>query len=149
MCYEYVLESVQEKNDASLPPIISAIKKRDIRKVRQLLESGVSIDTKDDAGQNLLLIAVHTGDQNLVRLLMEYGADPDGDHGQALHIPATNGSLGMNALLLDHGADIDQQSAFEQQTACFSRGMRLSSWKRTYFSEPASKGCQGWLIGFS
>jgi len=113
-----------KKSGASVPPIVAAASKGDIVKVRQLLESGESVDSKDEAGQNLLIIAVHTGDVNLVGLLLEYGADPDSDHGQALHIAATYGDIGMVAFLLDNGADIDRQSAFEQQTA-----LHLASYK--------------------
>jgi uncharacterized protein len=113
-----------KKSGAPVPPIVAAVKKGNIRKVRQLLETGVCVESRDEAGQNLLILAVHTGERNLVRLLLEYGADPDSDYGNPLHFAATNGNIGMIALLLENGADIDQQSAFGQQTA-----LHLASYK--------------------
>ena len=56
--------------------------------------------------------ASHQGHEAVVRLLLEYKADPNrpNEHGFPLQTASWNGHEAVVRLLLEHGADPDQQS---------------------------------------
>lgn len=77
-----------------------------------LIEAGADPDTRTRwTTQSLLEIATENNDPELVRLLLDCGADPDAAPGEspfsmpALHIAALNNRVEIAQALLDHGAD--------------------------------------------
>ena len=87
----------------------------DVDLARRLLDADPTIDVSGDAGCHhaypFLMIAAEFGHPEMVRLLLDRGADvhgTDDDIGYtALSVAATCGRTRIAAQLLDHGADID------------------------------------------
>jgi ankyrin repeat protein len=83
----------------------------DLTTVRQILDADPSrINEARPWGRRPLSTAVEFGHEDIVRLLLERGADPrwsepGAPHGTALHSASRGGHLTMVNLLLDHGAD--------------------------------------------
>jgi ankyrin repeat protein len=83
----------------------------DIATVRRMLADGVRIDASRPAGRRPLSSAVRFGHDDIVRLLLEQGANPqweesnDAPHGTSLHWASRRGNLAIVQLLLQHGAD--------------------------------------------
>ena len=69
-----------------------ATKQGDLEKVRLLLESEPDIDAKDRYGQTALMNAAHAGQFELLRLLIEAGAD--------VNIRSSKNFYGKTALIL-------------------------------------------------
>jgi cytochrome c len=84
----------------------------DTEKVRGLLNSGVSVNELDGSGATPLLEAAKMGRVEVVRLLLEKGADPliaskgpFGSLGTPLHASARAGRVDVMRILLDAGID--------------------------------------------
>jgi ankyrin repeat protein len=83
----------------------------DAAQVRQMLDADPSrIAEKRPSGRRPLSAAVHFGHQEIVRLLLERGADPMWEEptapkGLSLHEAARAGNRGLVELLLAHGTD--------------------------------------------
>jgi len=83
----------------------------DLAGVRQMLDENPSRtgETRPN-GRRPLSAAVEFGHDDIVRLLLERGVDPcweepDAPHGTTLHKAAVRGDFAIVTLLLDHGAD--------------------------------------------
>ncbi len=94
------------------PPVSllsSAISKRNVDIVRQLLEAGASVTRKDQFGGTALGLAASHEEPEAVRLLLAAGADPNESpppfHRTPLHIAAEHGQFEAILLLLVAGAD--------------------------------------------
>jgi ankyrin repeat protein len=77
-------------------------------KIRLLLDSGASIDTKDENGQTALHYASAANNYETVNLLLKEGADIEGkdkNGNTALLLAASKGHTATFMLLLDRGAD--------------------------------------------
>ncbi len=84
----------------------------DVDRVRHLLdEDPRAIDAARPSGKRALSSAVEFGHPEIVRLLLDRGADPNGSEGStaprgaALHAAARKGDRAVVELLLAHGAD--------------------------------------------
>ena len=80
----------------------------DVERVEQLLIGGADVNAPDaDDEGTPLQWAMFTNQTNVVRLLLEYGANPniDGPLGTPLQVAISRGNSEMFQLLLDHGAD--------------------------------------------
>lgn len=63
------------KRPTRMPPIHSAAKAGDASRVRQALDSGISVNSKDQGGNTPLIWAAYSGSLDVIRLLLERGAD--------------------------------------------------------------------------
>jgi len=83
----------------------------DLAGVRQMVDDNPSrISETRPNGRRPLSAAIEFGHDDIVRLLLERGADPQWEepgapHGTSLHTAAARGNLAIVKLLLDHGAD--------------------------------------------
>lgn len=98
-----------------------AVKSRDRQTVDALLEAGLTINERSPNGMSPLYSAVVDNNAQMVRYLLEKGADPnlDGykDGWNALGFAASDGYDGIVKLLLDHGADIHRCATKAQTNA--------------------------------
>ena len=91
--------------------LISAVKYSLPRTVKYLLERGADPNTLDNKGENLLLMALYE-DNNIAKLLIEYGADVN--KGTKMGFTPLEFALirrknfDMASLLIDKGADINK-----------------------------------------
>jgi len=83
-----------------------------LKQVEALLKSGANANTRDALGMRPLLYAARNGVIEVVRVLLEAGADPDVKGGgfTPLGIAALNGHTRTVQLLLKAGADVDKKS---------------------------------------
>lgn len=61
--------------DPRLEHFFAAIQRQDPEQVRQLLEAGISPNCEIEPGRSALTVAIHTGNEEIVHLLIESGAD--------------------------------------------------------------------------
>jgi hypothetical protein len=102
--------------------LIRYSRKGDITKVRNLLDKGTDVNTKNKQGYffeyTALMAAAGNGHTELVKLLIDKGADmnaiwPGWSNGvTALMIAAYNGHTEVVKLLLDKGADVDVKNPY-------------------------------------
>src|ERR1700683_2223114 len=86
-----------------------AVRAGDLASTQDILATGFNPNTRDNMGATALHDAVWSGHIELVRLLLDHGADPNIPHAEGLstplHYAAIKGQAGIAAMLLDHGAD--------------------------------------------
>ena len=85
-----------------------AVLSGDLATTQTILASGFNPNTRDERGGTALHDAVWSGKTDLVRVLLDHGADPNIPHVEGLstplHYAAIMGRAGIAAMLLDHGA---------------------------------------------
>ena len=59
------------------PAVVRAAKRGNLEKVRQFLDQGVNVNTRDGYGRTALMEASREGHAELVSLLLAHGADPE------------------------------------------------------------------------
>ena len=86
-------------------------KRGDLEAVGRLLESGVDVDTEDNKHHaTALMWAAHEGHPDIVRLLIEHGAEINkrkATSETALWFAAQKGQLEAMKVLVQHGADVN------------------------------------------
>jgi ankyrin repeat protein len=92
-----------------MSPLHDAACAGDAKAVRALLEAGAAVDEAGDCGQTALLDACEAGKEDVVMVLLEFGADPNDDGGGmgALQIAARNNYAAIVEALLSRGADVN------------------------------------------
>jgi ankyrin repeat protein len=97
--------------------ILTAAQNGYIQKVKELLDKGIYVDTHYGYGRTALIYASEQGNEALVRLLLDRGADvnaKDGGNVTALH-KASYGHPSVVRLLLERGADINAEDKGERR----------------------------------
>jgi hypothetical protein len=92
--------------------LVLAVWNNKILEIKELLQLGVDINTRNHFKQTPLMIAALLGNMNIVTILLENGADFDfiDNNGlTALMLAARNGQLSVAELLLNNGADVNIQ----------------------------------------
>jgi len=90
--------------------IEAAIRKGDLEEVRQLIEEGADINTRDETGAMPLHWAADASHTAIAELLISKGADVNAianDGFRPLHFAANTGSTAMAELLISEGAEIN------------------------------------------
>ncbi|MHB0999150.1 MAG: ankyrin repeat domain-containing protein [Armatimonadota bacterium] len=95
--------------------LITAIQKTDIKTLRELLESGIDANTRDQYGRSALIYAVVDGNTEVVKILIENKADinmRDNEGWTALHAAAEEYRVEIAKILLNNGAEVDAQDSY-------------------------------------
>ncbi|MCG8340467.1 MAG: ankyrin repeat domain-containing protein [Cytophagales bacterium] len=89
--------------------LIEYSKEGDILKVKEMIRKGAKVDSTDDNGATPLHWAAFNGHLEVVRLLIDKGADKEAKHiGQtSLHWAVIRNHLEVVRLLIDKGANIE------------------------------------------
>ena len=107
--------NIEKRNKKGETPLQVACSKGDEDRARTLLEDGANCNTQDNAGWTPLHDAVTGVRENIVMLLLQFGANPSvpgGEHRLTpLHDAVTGGDIEIIRLLVSHGADRDAKDA--------------------------------------
>jgi ankyrin repeat protein len=101
--------------------LMKAVQRNDAAAVKTLIARGVNVNELDANGDAPLVMAAYKGHTDILRLLLEAGADltavdPD-MKATALHAAAYAGRTEAAKLLIEHGIDIDRQGPRNGYTA--------------------------------
>ncbi|KAM0794815.1 ankyrin repeat-containing domain protein [Usnea florida] len=104
-----------DRLDRQSKQLLAAAIAGDVSMVIDSLEKGAHIDYQDNEQRTALVHATKKGNEPVVRLLLENGANPEcksylHDHETALTVAAFSGSLSISQLLLENGADIESSN---------------------------------------
>jgi len=107
--------SLEKKNPKGETRLHSAAVKGDVTAARMWLEKGANANTVDNAGWSPLHEAAIMGCQELVKLLLDYRANPN-IHAQEnnvtpLHDAASNGFMAVAVTLVSYGADLNARNS--------------------------------------
>ena len=92
----------------------SAARVSDVTKMKSTLPLGFSVDLRDATGRTPLMYAAFDGKLEVVKGLIERGADPsleDNRGWNSLHLTSADGNPDIIELLLSNGPDIDSRTA--------------------------------------
>lgn len=101
--------------------LMKAVNRNDIDGVRKLISEGTNVNELDAEGNAPLVMAAYKGHNEIVKLLLEAGADvravDPGMKATALHAAAYAGRTEAAKLLIAHKIDIDKQGPYNGYTA--------------------------------
>jgi ankyrin repeat protein len=101
--------------------LMKAVKSNNVARVKELIQQGVNVNTLDTNGDAPLIQAAYEGYTEIVRLLLEAGADVSvvdpGMKATALHAAAYAGRTEAAKLLIAYKVDIDKQGPYNGYTA--------------------------------
>jgi ankyrin repeat protein len=99
----------QEPRQGEVEAFVESIERGDVASVNRALAAGMSPNLKDGGGRPALLLAIRTGRVEVVKSLLEQGADVSAEYKSwtALGLAAQNGHLKMVNLLLKKGAQVN------------------------------------------
>ncbi len=106
-----------------LPPILDAASKKNWEKVKELLASGTPVDTKDERGRTILMLAAAQNNEELFDFLIAKGADPNAKslEGETpLLMAAKAGNKKMVDYLIEKGADPLAKDNFGRTTLMYA-----------------------------
>jgi ankyrin repeat protein len=101
--------------------LMKAVDRNEIDAVRKLIAQGANVDELEPNGDAPLVMAAYLGHNEIVRLLLEAGADvkavDPGMKATALHAAAYAGRTEAARLLVQHHIEIDKQGPVNGYTA--------------------------------
>lgn len=101
--------------------LMKAIEKNDAAAVQKLIAQGANVDELEPNGDAPLVMAAYLGHNEIVRALLEAGADvkavDPGMKATALHAASYAGRTEAAKLLVQHGIEIDKQGPYNGYTA--------------------------------
>lgn len=121
---------------ASGPGLLDAAADGDLTRVRALLDAGTDVDSANRYGATALTFACDKGHTEVVRLLLERGADPNVTDTFYSQTPmgwaASHGHFDIAAMLIEHGATGGEadtlRSAAQAGSAVLAKAL-LSRWQ--------------------
>jgi hypothetical protein len=138
-----------------VPPIFAAIQNHLYMKLFQILDGGANIEMKNKFDDPPLIFAIYQNDDNLVKILLEYGANPnvmDGDkfHGHylysALSKVAVTNRVETVKLLLQYGADVNyQQTKSETALTVAAKGCKNFELVKLLLDHGANPTLEDWF----
>jgi len=109
--FVFFLACSSQKSSNSSTPLIEAVKSGDLVRVQDLVSDGTDIDARDDTGQSALHHACFLGYYEIVRELVESGADVNimvpVRRLTPLHAATMNGDIDIVTFLVDQGAEVN------------------------------------------
>ena len=119
----------------------------DLASARMLVNADADVNDADARGVSVLVLAAHSGFNDLVEFILDEGADLDAAEGgfSALHIAILRRDDGLVRMLLSHGADPNARVSNWTPTRRASRDWHVhpamvgatSFWLAARFSQPA------------
>jgi ankyrin repeat protein len=111
----------KEKNGgAGKTLLMKAVKKGDIREIKQLLKNKATLNAQNDKGETALAIASRWGnDARIVKMLLNAGANPNTTEATGLtplQTAVISGNVDKARLLLDNGAQVNAQDTYRGRT---------------------------------
>ena len=101
--------------------LMKAVKSKDVALVKELIRQGINVSELDANGDAPLVMAAYEGLTEIVRLLLEAGADvtavDPGMKATALHAAAYAGRMEAAKLLIEYKVEIDKQGPYNGYTA--------------------------------
>jgi ankyrin repeat protein len=101
--------------------LMKAIEKNDTAAVQKLIAQGANVDELEPNGDAPLVMAAYLGHSEIVRMLLEAGADvkavDPGMKATALHAASYAGRTEAAKLLVQYGIEIDKQGPYNGYTA--------------------------------
>ncbi|MDX2241936.1 MAG: ankyrin repeat domain-containing protein [Leptolyngbyaceae cyanobacterium bins.302] len=113
---------------------IDAVRRTDIRKIRQMIRSGVNVNALDEESNTALLYACQKGKFETVQLLLKSGADPNPLGAGMTPLMAAIGSGDKSIIKMLIGAGADVNAAVQGQTVLMQANTYSS-----YFNPKAGK----------
>lgn len=106
---------------AIMTAVMKAVQKNDVAAIDKLIAGGANVNELDPNGDAPLVMAAYLGHADIVRKLLEAGADvkavDPSMKATALHAAAYAGRTEAARLLIEHGIDIDKQGPRNGYTA--------------------------------
>jgi ankyrin repeat protein len=100
---------------------MNAVKANDAAAVRSFIEDGRNVSAVDSAGDSPLIMAAYKGYTDIVKLLLDAGADihalDPGMKATALHAAAYAGHAEAAKLLIEAGVEINRKGPYNGYTA--------------------------------
>lgn len=106
-----------------LPPVLASATKKDWSAVKELLASGTAVDTKDERGRTILMLAAVQNNEELFDFLIAKGANPNArslEGETPLLMAAKAGSKKMVDYLIEKGADPAATDNFGRTTLMYA-----------------------------
>ncbi|HSA33399.1 MAG TPA: ankyrin repeat domain-containing protein [bacterium] len=106
-----------------LPPVLESATKKDWGKVKELLASGTAVDTKDERGRTILMLAAVQNNEELFDFLVAKGADTNArslEGETPLLMAAKAGNRKMVDYLIEKGADPNAKDNFGRTTLMYA-----------------------------
>ncbi|MDN5247658.1 MAG: ankyrin repeat domain-containing protein [Wolbachia endosymbiont of Tyrophagus putrescentiae] len=101
--------------------LINAVKQSNLDKVKEYVNKGANVETKDSNGSTALHIAAKSGNLDITRFLLDKGADFNAQDSlgfMPLHLAVEHGHLDIVKSLVEKGADVDAyQGGYSYSTA--------------------------------
>ena len=101
---------MDEETLAFLQQVFQLVRAGQAEEFGEYLVRGLPPNLRNEKGDSLLMIAAYNGHPDVVKLLLEHGADAElaNDRGQTpLAAAAFKGDIEVINILLDSGADVD------------------------------------------
>ena len=141
------VRGVTEIDLGGFTPLLFAARVGDVESAGHLLTKGAQVNDTAPSGASALVVAAHSGQTALARLLVERGADINA-HGagySALHAAVLRGDLDLVKVLLSRGADPNLTLAKGTPSRYYSKDYAFNDnlvgaspfWLAARFGEPA------------
>ena len=118
-----------------MAPINDAVRAGDVEALRRELERGVPPDMRDENDNPPLLAAVQRKRADCVSMLLQWGADPNGNQGNnaavgltVLHLACYYGDLDCVRMLLEGGAAVNTRLSGPDLTPWLPIDYNLFRW---------------------